>query len=177
MIDAIIIEDYGKGVLTTGLVRSVVELARETGIIVTADPKIDHDLDYTGVSVVTPNRAEAYHFAGRSTRQRVSLEEVGEELLRKWNGTPVLITLGEEGMCLFESRKKPRYITTSAREVFDVAGAGDTVIAAMTMAMAAGATLREAATIANLAAGIVVQKKGVSSATCGEIIDAAKAPG
>jgi D-beta-D-heptose 7-phosphate kinase/D-beta-D-heptose 1-phosphate adenosyltransferase len=174
-LEAIILEDYGKGVLTTGLVRLIIDLTRDTGIIVTADPKIDHDLDYTGVSVVTPNRAEAYHFAGRSTRNRTSLEEVGAELLKKWNGTPVLITLGEEGMCLFESRKKPKYITTSAREVFDVAGAGDTVIAAMTMAMVSGATLQEAAAIANLAAGIVVQKKGVSSATCAEIVDAAKA--
>ena len=173
-IDAVVLEDYGKGVLNDNLVREVVRLAEGKSVIVTADPKIDHELDFSGIGVLTPNSNEAYHFAGMSPKKGEKVEDVGRALRRKWGGISVVITLGDKGMCLFERNRKPRYIRTEAKEIFDVAGAGDTVIASLTMALASGADLQEAAVIANIAAGIVVQKSGVETASCGEIIEAAR---
>ena len=174
-VDAIIVEDYGKGVLTDELLHEIVKPAKEKKIIVAADPKIGHDLDFSGADVVTPNLSEAYYFAGMSLKKSDKLEDVGRTLLSKWRGVSLLLTLGDKGMCLFERGKKPRYIKTAPKDVFDVAGAGDTVIAALTMALSSGASLYEAAVIANLAAGVVVQRSGVNTADCGEIIEAAKA--
>ena len=173
-VDAVVIEDYGKGVVTDGVVREVVKLGEDRKLVIGADPKIDHELDFSGVDVVTPNLNEAYHSAGMSLKNGDPIEDVGRKLLRKWNGASVLITLGDKGMCLFERKAKPRYISTVPKEVFDVAGAGDTVITAVVMALASGAQLYEAAVIANLAAGIVVQKTGVDTADCSEIIEAAR---
>lgn len=172
--DAIILEDYGKGVLTDDLVRAVVDLARHRKIIVTADPKIEHELDFSDIDAITPNYSEAFYFAGMNSKKGDSVEEAGKALLRKWKGAAVLVTLGDRGMCLFQTGKKPRHISTAPKDVFDVAGAGDTVIAVLTMALASGADMYEAAVTANLAAGVVVQKSGVETPRREEIIEAAK---
>jgi len=172
-INAVILEDYGKGILTDRVVKEVVNLSRDNGFIIAADPKIEHDIDFSNITVITPNLAEACYFAGKSLRRIKSVEEVGEILLKKWKGTAILVTMGEKGMCLFETGVKSRYIAAKPKEVFDVAGAGDTVIAALTLALASGASLYEGAVIANLAAGVVVQKSGVNTVSCEEIIKAA----
>ena len=172
--DAIILEDYGKGVLTDELIRKSSQLAKKRGCIVTADPKIEHDLDFSGITAITPNLAEACYFAGKNIKRIKDIEEVGNILLQKWKGTSILVTLGEKGMCLFENNMKPRHIIAKPKDVFDVAGAGDTVIATLTLALASGASLYESAIIANIAAGIVVQKSGVNTVTCKEIAEAAE---
>lgn len=170
--DAIILEDYGKGVLTNDIIKIASAHLETDGLIVTADPKMEHDLDYSGITAITPNLTEACYFAGTSIKKLKSIDEVGNSLLKKWNGTAVLITMGEKGMCLFEALKKPRYIKAKPKDVFDVAGAGDTVIATLTLALASGANLYESSVIANIAAGIVVEKSGVNTVTCEEILKA-----
>ena len=168
---AVIIEDYGKGVLSQAVVDEVIASARASKTLVTVDPKIGNDFDYSGAGVITPNRAEACYFAGMRESNGEGTEEIGAALLGRWKGSSILMTLGEEGMCLFEEGRKPARVETRARDVFDVAGAGDTVIAAMTLSMAAGATLREAAEIANVAAGIVVGKSGVNTVGIDELME------
>ena len=160
----VIVEDYGKGVVTPALVTATVQLARRARRIITVDPKQEHFAYYRGVTTITPNRAEASQAAGLKIHDRPSLLAAGRKLLARLRSESVLITLGEDGMCLFERGGRATQIPTVAREVFDVSGAGDTVIAAFTLLRAAGATLVEAARLANAAAGVVVGKIG--TATC-----------
>jgi D-glycero-beta-D-manno-heptose-7-phosphate kinase len=173
-IDAVILEDYGKGVLTERIVKEVINLSKNHHFIIAADPKIEHDIDFSNINVITPNIAEACYFAGKNLQRIKNVDEVGQILLEKWKGTAILVTMGEKGMCLFENNAKSRYIATKPKDVFDVAGAGDTVIATLALALASGANLYESAVIANIAAGIVVQKSGVATAKCEEIFEAAK---
>jgi len=173
-VDGVIIEDYGKGVITQELVDAIVRLARAHGRVTSVDPKDGHFLDYSGATVVTPNHHEAFSAARRIETEKNGLDEVGRLLLRKWNCENVLITCGEDGMCLFEKNKESFKIPTVAREVFDVSGAGDTVISAFTTCLASGATLRESAIISNYAAGIVVGKLGTATTSCDEIAAAMK---
>ncbi|OIO39299.1 MAG: hypothetical protein AUJ75_01465 [Candidatus Omnitrophica bacterium CG1_02_49_10] len=169
-VDAILIEDYGKGVVTPALLQAIIPLAKEHGKIVTIDPKEEHLSYYKGVTVITPNHHEAANAVGlgRFNLER-DLEKVGHELLNRLESEAVLVTLGEHGMCLFEKSKKPFRIPTVAREVFDVSGAGDTVISALTLALVSGANMRDAAVISNCAAGIVVGKVGVAVVTQDEL--------
>ncbi len=160
--DALCIEDYGKGMVVPRLVGRIVRLARKYNKIITVDPKETHFSYYRGVTTITPNHHEAGHAVGFVIKDRESLERAGEKLLNKLSCRSVLITLGENGMCLFEKGKKPVNIDTVAQDVFDVSGAGDTVISAYTLALAGGATPVEAAHISNSAAGIVVGKVGVA---------------
>jgi D-glycero-beta-D-manno-heptose-7-phosphate kinase len=173
-VDAVILEDYGKGVLTERVVKEVVNLSKKNRFVIAADPKIEHEIDFSNITVITPNLAEACYFAGRTLKKIKNVEEVGKILLEKWKGTSALITLGEKGMCLFQHNTKSIYIETKPKDVFDVAGAGDTVIAVLTLALASGASLYESAVIANIAAGVVVQKSGVNTVTCEEIMEAAR---
>ncbi|MCG3148094.1 MAG: Bifunctional protein HldE [Verrucomicrobiae bacterium] len=168
---AVIFEDYGKGVLTQPLLNEMQRRARRAGKITTADPNSRHLLRYTGLTGITPNRAEAFAAAGLTNTPALDdvladdpLLRCGERLLQRWKPENLLITLGEHGMCLFRRGQKPHHIPTVAQEVFDVSGAGDTAIATLTLALAAGANAVEAAEIANHAAGIVVGKLG--TATC-----------
>ncbi|HEX9780919.1 MAG TPA: D-glycero-beta-D-manno-heptose-7-phosphate kinase [bacterium] len=167
--DALIIEDYGKGLVTRRLLSAVIPRARRAGVIITVDPKEDHFELYRGVSALTPNRAEAALAVGRELADRRALERAGAELVRRLRCEAVLITLGEDGMELFERSGRRTMIPTVAQEVFDVAGAGDTVIAAFTLALAAGAGPRDAARLSNYAAGIVVGKLGVACCSPGEL--------
>jgi len=173
-VDAIIVEDYGKGVITQELIDEIVRMARKHKKIISVDPKDGHFLDYSGTTVVTPNHHEAYSAVRRSESRENGIEEVGRLLLRKWNCENVLITCGEDGMILFEKDKESFRIPTVAREVFDVSGAGDTVIAAYTTSLASGSTQREAAIISNYAAGIVVGKLGTATTSRAEIFEAMK---
>jgi len=160
--DGIIIEDYGKGVITADLLKMAVPLARRHGKMIAVDPKESHFSYYKGVSVITPNHHEAGKAVGFRIDDARKLNRAGEMLLKKQKAEVILITLGEEGMMVFEKGKKPRKIPTLAQEVFDVSGAGDTVIAAYTLSVISGGSPIAAAHIANCAAGIVVGKVGVA---------------
>jgi D-beta-D-heptose 7-phosphate kinase/D-beta-D-heptose 1-phosphate adenosyltransferase len=176
-IDAIIFEDYGKGFLTTELVSQIAGEAAAAGKIVAADPNPRHSVDWRGVTVVKPNRAEAFLAAGipycdahESPTKDTGLQHVGKALLEKWETRYVLITLGEHGMMLFQQNQAPHYIRTKARQVFDVSGAGDTAIALFTLGLVCGATPIEAAEIANHGSAVVVSKLGTATATRDELI-------
>ena len=175
--DAIIFEDYGKGFVTTELVSEIARQARAAGKIVAADPNPRHSVDWRGVTVVKPNRAEAFLGSGVPWREPdeapgkdADLKRAGEALLKNWETKYVLVTLGEHGMMLFQQNEAPHYIPTKARQVFDVSGAGDTAIALFTLGLACGATPIEAAEIANHASAVVVSKLGTATVTRDELI-------
>ncbi|MBI3252961.1 MAG: D-glycero-beta-D-manno-heptose-7-phosphate kinase [Candidatus Omnitrophica bacterium] len=169
-IDALIIEDYGKGVVVPRLVREIVRLAKAHKKVITVDPKETHFSYYKGVTTITPNHHEAASAVGFAIQDDFTLEKAGKKLLDKLKAETVLITLGENGMCLFRQGKAPEKIPTVAQEVFDVSGAGDTVIGAYTLARASKASPPEAAHISNCAAGIVVGKVGVAVTTQEELL-------
>ena len=175
--DAIIFEDYGKGFVTSELVAQIAREARAAGKIIAADPNPRHPVDWSGVTVVKPNRAEAFLAAGLPWREPdetpakdAELERAGEALLHKWQTKYVLITLGEHGMMLFQHDEAPHYVPTKARQVFDVSGAGDTAIALFTLGLVCGATPVEAAEIANHASAVVVSKLGTATVSRDELI-------
>jgi rfaE bifunctional protein kinase chain/domain len=166
--DAVIISDYKKGVVSSELIREVLKNSRSHHIFVSVDPKVGHFHLYKNVSLVTPNLTEASIASGILIEDEKSLINAGRKLLKKLSCDAVLITRGEQGMSLFE-KDKVAHIPTVTRDVYDVTGAGDTVIAAFTIAHAAGATMEESAVIANHAAGIVVGRIGTAVATTDEI--------
>jgi D-beta-D-heptose 7-phosphate kinase/D-beta-D-heptose 1-phosphate adenosyltransferase len=176
-IDAIIFEDYGKGFVTNELVAQISRAAHDAGKIVTADPNARNQIDWRGVTAVKPNRAEAFLAAGISESESdkapakdVDLKNAGAALLKKWAAKFLLLTLGEQGMMLFQKNKAPHHIPTKARQVFDVSGAGDTAIALFTLALACDATPIEAAEIANHASAVVVGKLGTATVSREELI-------
>lgn len=164
-VNLVLIEDYGKGVIIPALLQEVIRLAKEHNKMITVDPKEEHFSYYQGVSAITPNYQEAVKAIESLYSQKVrkdDLENIGRKLLRKLKCKAVLITLGEKGMCLFE-KGKISHIPTAGQDVFDVSGAGDTVIAVFSLALCAGATMQDAAYISNYAGGIVVGKMGIST--------------
>jgi len=175
-IDAIVFEDYGKGFVARQLVSQIAQAARTAGKILAADPNSRNLIDWNGMSVVKPNRTEAFLAAGlpwcdpdQSPEQDAHLVRAGTTLLEKWDTKYVLITLGEHGMMLFQKAEPPHHIPTKARQVFDVSGAGDTAIALFTLALACEATPVEAAEIANHASAVVVGKLGTATVTRAEL--------
>lgn len=168
---AILIEDYGKGVIVPELIKKIVDFAKKKKLIVTVDPKEEHISYYKGVSCITPNTSEASRASGVKIKDKATLYEAGRKLLNILDSRAVLITLGEQGMCLFEQSGKITQIPTRAQEVFDVSGAGDTVIAAFTLSLSSGASMLDAAHISNYAAGIVVGKLGVATCSPKELIN------
>lgn len=170
--DAVVIEDYGKGVIVPETLKQIHRLTQKYKKIVSVDPKINHFVHYKGVNVITPNHHEAGYFVGLEIKDVKTLLQAGKRLLKLLAGGSVLITRGEEGMALFEPNGEVTHIPTKAREVFDVSGAGDTVIGTLTSVMAAGGTLKEAAVISNYAAGVVVGKVGVATCSPEELIRA-----
>lgn len=175
--DAIIFEDYGKGFLSAEMVERVTRLARSAGKIVTVDPNPRHALAWKDVTAVKPNRSEAFLAAGIPWSDPVdpaeddaALREVGRVLLQKWGMQFLLITLGEQGMMLFEN-DQALHIPTRAQQVFDVSGAGDTAIALFTLALCCEATPREAAEIANHASAVVVGKLGTATVSRAELLE------
>lgn len=170
---AVILSDYHKGVVTAGLVKAILSLARRRGLPVLVDPKVGHFAFYRGAFLVTPNQGEAEEATGVRIRGDADLLEAGRRILRRLRCRAALITRGEHGMSLFEQDRRPVHIPTAAREVFDVTGAGDTVIATIGLALGAGASLAEAARLANVAAGVVVGKLGTATASPDEVLAAA----
>ena len=168
--DAVIIEDYAKGLIDQELVTLVVNEAKAHGKIVAIDPNPNNPFDWAGGTVLKPNRKEAFQAAGMpfSTDEEAILR-AGTVLQKRHNVKYVLITLGEAGMLLLEEGRKTYHTPTRAQEVFDVSGAGDTAIAAFTVALAAGANGIEAAEIANHAAGVVVGKLGTATLNVAEL--------
>lgn len=167
--DAVIISDYGKGVVTTELLSEILPEIAKNNIPVAVDPKPLNFSSYQGVTVITPNHHEAAEAAGIETETSEDLKKAGDKLLKSNNSQSILITRGENGMSLFEKGGEETHIPTVARDVYDVTGAGDTVIATMALSLASGATLPEAAILANHAAGIVVGKLGTATTTVDEI--------
>jgi D-glycero-beta-D-manno-heptose-7-phosphate kinase len=174
--DAVVVSDYGKGLLTPGLLAQSLTAARERGLIVCLDPKMRSFDHYQPVTVITPNHQEASEASGIPIEDEQTLTEAGRKLLSSIATRAVLITRGEEGMALFTrggaDGAEVTHIPTVAREVYDVTGAGDTVIATLALALASGASLEEAAVLANHAAGVVVGKVGTASLTREELLAA-----
>jgi D-glycero-beta-D-manno-heptose-7-phosphate kinase len=168
--DAVVVSDYNKGLLTKRLLARTLGRARERDLIVCLDPKLRSFLDYQPVTVITPNNQEAAEAAGIVIEDENSLFEAGRKLLGSIDCRAVLITRGEEGMTLFTDGGEVTHIPTVAREVYDVTGAGDTVIATLALALAADASLVEAAMLANHAAGVVVGKVGTATVTREELL-------
>jgi len=169
-IDAIIIEDYAKGVITPALLSKVVPLAKRNKKIIAVDPKEEHFNYYKGISVITPNNHEAAKAVGFGISDDATLRKAGAKLIEKLNCKIGLITLGENGMAVFQKNKPMKHIPTVAQEVFDVSGAGDTVIASYALSLASGADPIAAAHISNCAAGIVVGKVGIAVVTPDELL-------
>ncbi|MDO9308082.1 MAG: D-glycero-beta-D-manno-heptose-7-phosphate kinase [Deltaproteobacteria bacterium] len=167
----IVLSDYSKGVLTPAVIAAIVSLAAETGIAVLVDPKGNDYVRYSGATLLTPNRKEAEAASGIAIRDAASLTQAANAIMETVGLRHLLITRSEEGMSLFSKGKEVVHIPTVAREVFDVSGAGDTVLAALAVGIASGCGMAEAAKLANVAAGIAVGKLGTSIVTPQEIIE------
>lgn len=167
--EAVIISDYDKGLLTPHLLESLIAATHAQGKIVCLDPKIKNFLSYRQVDVITPNQPEAERASGIEITDGASLIAAAHRIRETLDCVNVLITRGEHGMSLLDSQNGMTHIPTVAREVYDVTGAGDTVIATLTLAMAAGANVIEAAIIANHAAGVVVGKVGTATISQSEL--------
>ena len=185
--EALVVSDYGKGVLHPRVLAVALEAARRApgaiaaaggraapgrspGIPVCVDPKESHIDAYRGVSILTPNQLEAGVLQGRRIRDDASLMEVGWGLQRRVDAEAVLVTRGADGMSLFERDGRYTYLPTEAREVFDVTGAGDTVASVVALALAAGGDFPNACCLANHAAGIVIREVGTASCTPAELL-------
>ncbi len=162
-IDAIVVSDYGKGVVTRSLMDGLRSLGQDGQPILAVDPTVRNVALYKDVTLITPNNYEAQQMSGIHIEDDQSLRRVGAHLLEELGCQTVLITQGDKGMTLVEGNGETTQIPTVARKVFDVSGAGDTVIAAFTLALAAGLTPNEAALLSNLAAGIVVGEVGTAA--------------
>ncbi len=160
-LDAIILEDYNKGVVVKNLIHEVSSLARKAGKPVTVDPKFHNFFEYKNVTVFKPNRKETEEALGQRLTDIRSIEEAGWNLVKRLETDNVLLTLGEKGMSLFERGGEVTHVETRAKHVADVSGAGDTVISTLTMAIVAGGTVREASALANYAGGVVCGEVGI----------------
>jgi len=160
----LVVSDYGKGVITRLVLEKAIGLARARRIPVAVDPKESHIDAYKGVSILTPNQLEAGWVMGQRITDEASLMSVGWGLQKRLDAECALITRGAEGMSLFEKTGRYTHLPTVAREVFDVTGAGDTVVSVVALALAAGADYPEACYLANHAAGVVIREVG--TATC-----------
>ena len=175
-VDAVIIEDYGKGCIQQALLDRVIAACQTAGKPVAFDPKELDNLTLSGITIATPNLKEAIGATGIAVEKPVvngslsdELKEVGKALLERWGAEMVCVTLGPDGMSLFQRDTEPAHVDTHAREVFDVSGAGDTVVAAAALFIAGGATGAEAAALANGAAGVVVGKVGTATCSADEL--------
>ncbi len=160
-LDAIILQDYNKGMLTKNIIRGTIALANKNNVIITVDPKFDNFFEYKNATVFKPNRKETEDAFGIRINSQKDINGAGKKLLEKLKSKYALLTLGEEGVVLFEKGKLKGKIPTKARKVADVSGAGDTVISTLTVALAAGANIYEAAYLANYAGGLVCEEVGI----------------
>ncbi|HAP34867.1 MAG TPA: D-glycero-beta-D-manno-heptose-7-phosphate kinase [Bacteroidetes bacterium] len=160
-IDGIIIEDYNKGVVVKDLIHAIIELAHQKRKIITIDPKLNNFFEYKNVTVFKPNKKETEEALGKKLRNDTDVIAAGKILIEKLQADNILLTRSEKGMSLFEKNGAVTHIPTNARKVADVSGAGDTVIATLTAMLSAGATISEAALLANYAGGIVCGEVGI----------------
>jgi D-beta-D-heptose 7-phosphate kinase/D-beta-D-heptose 1-phosphate adenosyltransferase len=168
--DAVIVEDYAKGLINQDIASFVISECNRLGKTITIDPNPTNPLDWSNATAIKPNRSEAFLAAGIPAADGLpAMLRAGEILREKWRTHFLLITMGEEGMLLLEEGQTPYHTPTRAQEVYDVSGAGDTAIAFFTLALASGATGIEAAEIANHAAGVVVGKLGTATLTPEEL--------
>jgi D-beta-D-heptose 7-phosphate kinase/D-beta-D-heptose 1-phosphate adenosyltransferase len=170
-IGAIVVSDYSKGVISRELIEGIKSIVKDSNIFICLDPKQSDFSIYQGVHVITPNHHEAQRAVGMEINNSDDLMLLGEKLLKKFDFKALLVTRGEEGMSLFEKRRKIEhtYFPAQAKEVYDVTGAGDTVIGVLALALAAQADLKEATCLANHAAGIVVGKVGTATVSQEEL--------
>jgi rfaE bifunctional protein kinase chain/domain len=173
-IDALIISDYGKGVITLKLLSELIDLCIKNHVFVGVDPKETHFLNYKRVSLITPNHNEAAFVYGKKIKDENILKEVGWGLMDRLEAKAMLITRGELGMSLFEQNRSLTHFPARAQKVYDVTGAGDTVISTFTCAFAAGASYKEAALISNHAAGMVVGEIGTAQVTKDQLTEELK---
>jgi len=160
-LDGIILQDYNKGVLSAKLINQIIELANKNKTLVTVDPKFHNFYEYKNVTVFKPNRKEAEDILGMKIKTDADVTFAGNTLLKKLNAKYILLTLGEGGIAVFENGKPEKRMSTKARKVADVSGAGDTVISTLTMALSAGANIYEASYLANYAGGLVCEEVGI----------------
>ncbi len=171
-VDLVLISDYGKGVISRSLIADLVKIAKNNNKLTIADPKGRAFEKYSGVSLLTPNSKEASLASGVEITDGKNITAAGKILIEKSGIERLLITCGKDGMVLFEPGCEPFKISTKAREVYDVSGAGDTVLAVLGLGMAAGLQLKEAITLANTAAGLVVGKVGTATVSKMELLQA-----
>ena len=160
-VDAVLIEDYNKGLLTAELIKELIGRARKLNKIITVDPKFDNFFEYKSVTLFKPNRKEIESALGIRISSIKEIEVACAQMIRQLQCGYILVTLGEQGMCLMDAGKNFSQLPTKARKVHDVSGAGDTVISTLTLALAAGADIQDAITLANYAAGAVCGEVGV----------------
>ena len=172
--NGVILSDYGKGLLTKELIRATIRRAREMKKFIMVDPKLKNFSHYKRATVITPNAAEASAASGILINDLSSLKRAGSMLLKKLGCDVLVIPRGEEGIAIFEPHQEPFLVSTVAKEVYDVTGAGDTVIGTMALALGAGARVIEAAKLANYAAGIVVGKIGTATVSWAELFNVIK---
>jgi D-beta-D-heptose 7-phosphate kinase/D-beta-D-heptose 1-phosphate adenosyltransferase len=166
--DAVIFEDYNKGLLTPKVIRKILAFAKAGKKIITVDPKFHNFFEFNGVTVMKPNMKEMTEALGPEAAGE-TFETIGFKVMKKLDCKSVVLTRSEHGMTLFEEGQPARTIPTVAREVYDVSGAGDTVIATLTLALAAGTSLLQVVALANYAAGIEVEKLGVATVSAEEL--------
>jgi D-glycero-beta-D-manno-heptose-7-phosphate kinase len=171
-ISCLVVSDYAKGVVTATLMTELIRLASTRRIPIIVDPKVEHFSFYKGVTVVTPNHLEALQAAGVHGDSDRGVNEAGELLRQRLGCRAVLVTRGEKGMSLFEADGSSWHIPTVARQVYDVTGAGDTVVGTLALALATGASVRDGAVLANHAAGVVVGMVGTATVTGPQLKDA-----
>jgi D-beta-D-heptose 7-phosphate kinase/D-beta-D-heptose 1-phosphate adenosyltransferase len=171
-VDIVLISDYGKGLVTKSMLSGLVAMARKHKKMTIADPKGLDFKKYSGVSIITPNRKEATMALGAEIASDPSIYQLGEKILETHEIEKLLITCGKDGMVLFERNKKPYQISAVARQVYDVSGAGDTVLSVLGLSIASGLSFKEGVQLANAAAGIVVGKVGTATVSKKEILDA-----
>ncbi len=172
-IGAIVISDYNKGVVSKELIQGIKKIVEDSNIFICLDPKQNNFSIYKGVDVITPNHYEVQRAVGMDVTSTNDIQRLSKSLLKKYAFPVLLVTRGEEGMSLFENGRKivHTYFSSQAKEVYDVTGAGDTVIGTLALGLAAQANMKEATCLANLAAGLVVEKIGTATVSRKELID------
>ncbi len=171
-ISCLVVSDYAKGVVTASLMAELTRLAMLRRIPLVVDPKVEHFSYYKGVTVITPNHLEALQAAGMHSDDSQGIQDAGELIRQRLGCQSVLVTRGEKGMSLFESDGSSWHIPTMARQVYDVTGAGDTVVGTLALALATGAGMREGAILANHAAGVVVGLVGTATVSADQLTEA-----
>ena len=176
-LSCVVVSDYCKGVITPSLMAHLRTISRRRTLPIIVDPKVEHIGYYDGVTVVTPNHVEAQQASDRAAHDHEAIHDVGHHLRQKLGCEAVLVTRGEQGMSLCEATGQSWHIPAMARQVYDVTGAGDTVVSTLALGLSAGASIRESATLANQAAGVAVGTVGTAAVTNAQLKEALRHAG